>query len=87
VSSFDVCGRVLSVAEVTETSWHRKVSKVITFIVGFEVQLSVFMMALASKSVQYSSLWEQCRYFSWCKGRELLYSFVLFVKLCVSSDH
>jgi hypothetical protein len=59
VSSFDVCGRVLSVAEVTETTLYREVSKVIAFIVGFQVQFSVFMMALASKSVQYSSLWDQ----------------------------
>jgi len=59
VSSFDVCGRVLSVAEVTETTSYRKVSKVIAFIAGFEVQFSVFMMALASKSVQYLSLWDQ----------------------------
>jgi hypothetical protein len=43
VSSFDVCGRVLSVAEVTQTSLYRKVSKVITFIVGLELQFSVFM--------------------------------------------
>lgn len=59
MSSFDVCGRVLSVAEVTETTLYREVSKVIAFIVGFQVQFSVFMMALASKSVQYSSLWDQ----------------------------
>jgi hypothetical protein len=59
VSSFDVCARTLSVAEVTETALYRQVSKVIAFIVGFEVQVSVFMMALASKSVQYSILWDQ----------------------------
>jgi hypothetical protein len=53
VSSFDVCGRVLSDAEVTETTLYRKVSKVIAFIVAFEVLFSVFIMELASKYVQY----------------------------------
>jgi hypothetical protein len=44
---------------VTETTLYRKVCKVIAFIVGFEVKYSVFMMALASKYFQYSSLWVQ----------------------------
>jgi len=48
--------RALSVAEVTETTLYRKVCKVIAFIVGFEVEFAVFMMALASQYVQYSSL-------------------------------
>jgi len=51
--------RVLSVAEVTETTLYRKVCTVIAFIVGFEVKFSVFMKALASKSFQCSSLWVQ----------------------------
>ena len=59
MSSFDMCGHVLSVAEVTETTLYRKVAKVIAFIVGFEVQFSLFIMALVSKAVQYSSLWDQ----------------------------
>lgn len=59
MSSFDVCVRVLCLAEVTETMLYRKVSKVMAFIVGFEVQFSVFIMTPASKSVQYSSLWDQ----------------------------
>jgi len=54
-----MCGHVLSVAEVTETTLYRKVAKVIAFIVGFEVQFSLFIMALVSKAVQYSSLWDQ----------------------------
>jgi hypothetical protein len=59
VSSFDICGLVLSIAEVTESTSYRKVTKVIAFIFGFAVQFSVLIMALVSKAVQYSSLWDQ----------------------------
>jgi hypothetical protein len=54
-----MCGRVLTVAKVTETTLYCKVAKVVAFIVRLEVQFSVFVMALASKAVQYSSLWDQ----------------------------
>jgi hypothetical protein len=42
-----VCGRVISLAELPETSLCSKVSKVITFIVGLGFELSVFMKAPA----------------------------------------